>query len=69
MGWSDARGVFGNPDASNYYIYRKVMEDWHTFLPPSSRRYKIMCGDKLIGDKLTNEEADAMLKLLEASKD
>lgn len=67
MVWSDPRGKYVNVE--DHYVYRKVLYDWHTFLPPNLRRYKIVCGDKLVGDQLTNDEAEAMLKLLEVSKD
>lgn len=67
MGWSDARGVFGNVE--RHYVYRKVMKDWHTFLPKSSQRYKIVCGTNTLADNLTSDEADALLKILIATID
>ena len=52
----------------SYFVYRKEMHQWHTFLPKAHQRYQIMQGDQLIAKDMTSDEADAMLKLLEASK-
>lgn len=66
LGWSDVRGMY--MPTESYFVYRKEMHQWHTFLPKAHQRYQIMQGDQLIAKDMTSDEADAMLKLLEASK-
>ena len=65
FGWSDVRGTFGNVE--RHYVYQKVMKDWHTFLPKSSQRYKIVCGTNTLADDLKSDEADALLKIFIAN--
>lgn len=63
VGWSDYRGHQGKPfgySVEPTHLYEHV-------LPEKFRRYKVMLGDKLIGDNMTKGEAEAMKKLLEAS--
>jgi hypothetical protein len=65
-GWSDPRGTFTYREN----IYRKEYQDmWTTVLPKQFRRYRIMTDDKTVAEQLTSDEADAMIKLLEASRE
>ena len=62
-GWSDPR-----PAGKVVYMYQKEYQTmWTTVLPEKFRRYKVTCNGNLIGDQLTNEEAEAMVKLLNAT--
>lgn len=42
---------------------------WTNVLPEKFRRYRIVTDDKVVAEQLTSEEADALIKLLEASRE
>lgn len=67
MGWSDFRGTF---DVRAHLVYRKEYQNmWTSVLPEKFRRYRIVTDDKVVAEQLTSEEADALIKLLEASRE
>lgn len=67
-GWSDFRGVYGG--IGKHLVYRVEPVDTYTWvLPKKYQRYKIMCGTNVIGTNMTKDEAEAMKKLLEASRE
>lgn len=68
VGWSDYRGVYG--DIGKHLVYRvEPVTMWSHVLPTRYQRYKIMCGTNVIGTNMTKDEAEAMKKLLEASRE
>jgi hypothetical protein len=70
VGWSDYRGVYVESDPSKFFVYRiEPVTHWTSVLPEKFRRYKIMCGTNVIGTDMTKDEAEAMKKLLEASRE
>ena len=66
MGWTDPRGMWGSVSVSDALTprYTKVYTE-RTWFP---RRYEVwryaIGSSELLGSNLTEEEADAMLKLL-----
>lgn len=66
VGWTDPRGTFSYHEI----IYRKEYQNmWTNVLPERFRRYRIVTDDKVVAEQLTSEEADALIKLLEASRE
>jgi hypothetical protein len=63
-GWTDPRSVFGTPGKIVYVHQKEPMTMWTYVLPKRMQKYKITCNGNLIGDQLTEEEADALLAIL-----
>lgn len=61
--WVDPRAIYGVPKTGQTYKKVPVL-DWSFVLPKRMQRYRLFRDDVMIGDNLTEAEADALLAVL-----